>query len=188
MVHEGPWADADECDEEREFPTNERGRPGGAEVSGAIRVRAGTAEDAGWLLPLSARLHDFGPPPWREREPMDAAVARAIGDALAAGRPEAPVFVAEDGEGRPLGFVHMHELTDYFTGETHGHVSDIVVAQNGEGRGVGRALMAAGEEWSRARGHRLLSLNVFGDNVRARALYDRLGFALDTSRLIKVLR
>ncbi len=157
-------------------------------MTGAIRIRAGTAQDAGWLLPLSARLHDFGPPPWRERGPMDAAVARAIGQALEAGRAEAPVFVAEDEAGRPLGFVHMHELTDYFTGETHGHVSDIVVARDGEGRGVGRALMAAGEDWSRSRSHRLLSLNVFGDNVRARALYERLGFALDTSRLIKVLR
>ncbi|MEO8432352.1 MAG: GNAT family N-acetyltransferase [Acidobacteriota bacterium] len=157
-------------------------------MTGAFRIRGGTPQDEAWLLPLSARLHDFGPPRWRDRPEMDAAVARAIGEALKAGSADAPVFVAEDPDGRPLGFVHMHELTDYFTGETHGHVSDIVVASDGEGRGVGRALMAAGEKWSRERGHRLLSLNVFGDNARARRLYDRLGFELDTSRLIKVLR
>jgi len=122
---------------------------------------------------------------------MDGAVARAIGDALDSAEPGADwaVFVAEDGEGegRPLGFLHVHTATDFFTGEEHGHVSDVVTAPGEEGRGVGRALMAAGEEWSRARGHRLLTLNVFEENVRARALYERLGYAADTTKMIKVI-
>jgi len=157
-------------------------RPGAAAT-----IRPATASDASWLLPLSARLHDFGPPPWRPRADMDAAVARSIGEALERPGADALVLVAEDPEGRPLGFVHLHSLTDYFTGEVHGHVSDIVVAAEAEGRGVGRSLMAAGEEWSRGRGHRVLTLNVFDENSRARALYDRLGFSPDTLRMVKVL-
>lgn len=153
----------------------------------SIRIRPAGAGDAGWILPLSARLHDFGPPPFRPRPVMDEAVASAIGSALGPPRADAAVFAAEDEEGRPLGFVHVHTLRDFFTGEEHGHVSDLVVAEGAEGRGVGRALMAAGEEWSRVQGHRLLTLNVFDRNVRARALYDRLGFEPDTTRLVKVL-
>ena len=156
-------------------------------MSAPILIRAATARDREWILPLSARLHDFGPPPWRPRAEMDGAVATAIGGALDAPGPDRAVFVAEDPDRRPLGFVHVHTAHDFFTGEEHGHVSDIVVTSDAEGLGVGRALMAAGEGWSRACGHRLLSLNVFEANLRARALYERLGFAADTMKLVKVL-
>jgi len=156
-------------------------------MSEPILIREATARDREWILPLSARLHDFGPPPWRPRAEMDAAVAAAIGSALDSPGPDRAVFAAEDVDRRPLGFVHVHKARDFFTGEEHGHVSDIVVTAAGEGRGVGRALMAAGEGWSRARGHRLLSLNVFEANSRARSLYERLGFASDTLKLVKVL-
>jgi GNAT superfamily N-acetyltransferase len=156
-------------------------------MSAPILIRAATARDREWILPLSARLHDFGPPPWRPRPEMDAAVAQGIGSALDSPGPDRAVFAAEDADRRPLGFIHVHTAQDFFTGEEHGHVSDIVVIAAAEGRGVGRALMAAGEGWSRARGHRLLSLNVFEGNSRARALYERLGFASDTMKLMKVL-
>lgn len=119
---------------------------------------------------------------------MDRAVAEAIGRAIETPDPDWAVFVAEDDGGRPRGFVHVHTATDYFTGEVYGHVSDLVVASEGEGRGVGRALMAAAEDWSVALGHRLLALNVFGDNHRARGLYERLGYRPDTTKMVKVLR
>ena len=141
-----------------------------------------------WLLPLSSRLHDFGPPPWRPRDQMDRAVAVDIASTLEAPDGTAAVFVVEDSGGRPLGFVHVRTLSDYFTAEPHGHVSDLVVAGNAEGHGAGRALMAAAEEWSREKGHRLLTLNVFDANHRARALYDRLGYQPDTTKMVKVLR
>ncbi len=119
---------------------------------------------------------------------MDEAVARAIGAALERPGTDSAVFVAEDESGRPLGFVHVHVATDFFTGEEHGHVSDVVTAPGEEGRGIGRMLMAAAEDWSRERGHRLLSLNVFDGNLRPRELYRRLGYAPDTIRMVKVLR
>jgi len=154
----------------------------------SIAIRPATPADRAWILPLSSRLHDFGPPAWRSRETMDAAVARAIATALEGDGPDAAVLVAEDGRGNPLAFVHVHTARDFFTGETHGHVSDIVVARGAEGGGVGRALMSAGEEWSRDRGHRLLTLNVFGENSRAPRLYESLGYSEDTTKLVKILR
>ncbi len=159
-------------------------------MSGAsvIHLRPATAADREWLLPLSARLHDFGPPPWRPREQMDAAVASWIDAAITGGGAGTAIVVAEDGEGKPLGFIHVHAAQDFFTGETHGHVSDIVVVPGAEGAGVGRALMAAGEKWSREKGHRVLTLAVFEKNVRARTLYERLGFENDTFKMLKVLR
>jgi len=52
---------------------------------------------------------------------------------------------------------------------------------------VGRALLAAVEAWSVARGHRFVTLNVFADNARARAVYERAGYAPDTLRYLKTL-
>jgi ribosomal protein S18 acetylase RimI-like enzyme len=119
---------------------------------------------------------------------MDRAVVASIDEGLTAPQPDQTVLVAEGPEHEPLGFVHLHAATDFHTGERHGHVSDIVVAPSAEGRGVGAALMAAAEEWGRARGYRLLSLHVFEANARARALYERLGYRLDIVKMVKPLR
>lgn len=119
---------------------------------------------------------------------MDDGVSRVLAAALETESSAVAFFVAEDEAANPLGFIYVHLAADFFTGETHGHVSDIVVAPEAEGRGVGRALMAEGERWSRARGHRLLTLNVFDGNVRARGLYESLGFAPDTIKMVKTLR
>jgi GNAT superfamily N-acetyltransferase len=157
-------------------------------MTATLRIRPASREDAAWLLPMSSRLHDFGPPPFRPRDQMDRAVAADIGASLGAGDPAVAVLVAEDAaSGRPLGFAHVKTFADYFTAEPHGHVSDLVVAADSEGRGVGRALLEAAADWSRERGHRLLTLNVFDGNRRARALYDRLGYRPDTLRMVKVL-
>jgi len=153
-----------------------------------VRVRPASAADRDWILALAPRLHDFGPPPYRERGVMDRAVVASIGEALSGGRPDAAVLVAAGASGELLGFVHLHGARDFFTGEPHGHVSDIVVAPEAEGRGVGQALMAAAEDWARALGFRLLSLHVFDGNARARAFYARLGYRPDIVKLIKTLR
>jgi ribosomal protein S18 acetylase RimI-like enzyme len=153
-----------------------------------IDIRPATIDDAEWILPLSARLHDFGPPAWRPREEMDAAVAAAIEAALRTPEDGQVVLVARGENGEPLGFVHVHSAVDYFTHETHSHVSDLAITREAEGRGVGRALMDAAESLAIARGHRLLTLNVFDANHRARRLYDRLGYSPDTTKLVKVLR
>jgi GNAT superfamily N-acetyltransferase len=153
-----------------------------------IDIRPATIDDAEWILPLSARLHDFGPPAWRPREEMDAAVAASIEAALQAPEEGQVILVAQDEHGDPLGFVHVHSAVDYFTHETHSHISDLAIEREAEGRGVGRALMGAAESWAASRGHRLLTLNVFDANHRARRLYERLGYLPDTTKLVKVLR
>lgn len=152
------------------------------------RVRPATAADRDWILRLAPRLHDFGPPAYRTREQMDRAVVASIDEALSGARSDATVLVAASASGERLGFIHLHAAKDFFTGESHGHVSDIVVAAEAEGRGVGRLLMAAAEDWARGLGYRLLSLHVFDGNARARDFYARLGYQADIVKLIKTLR
>ena len=52
---------------------------------------------------------------------------------------------------------------------------------------MGSALLAASEEWARSRGARRLTLNVFESNRRARALYERRGFAPESLRYVRTL-
>lgn len=50
------------------------------------------------------------------------------------------------------------------------------VVPEARGRGLGRALVAAVEDWARAQGHARVFLNVMDGNAAARALYDSCGY------------
>ena len=152
-----------------------------------IRVRPATAENADFVLALVPQLVAFGPPPWRAPRQMMDTDTLVIGRALQGLASGAAVLVAEDAGGKPLGFVHVCGETDYYTRGEVGHIADIVVAPDARGRGVGETLLAAAEQWARGRGYSLLTLNVFIENTRARALYERAGFAAETVRYVKAL-
>src|SRR5947209_10761706 len=99
-------------------------------------------------------------------ETVTLTIARALRDAS----DRATVLVAEDSHGKLLGFMHLCGEPDYYTRAECGHIADIVVKPDARGRGVGEALVAAGERWARERGYSLLTLNVFIENGPARAL------------------
>ena len=64
---------------------------------------------------------------------------------------------------------------------------DFEVREDLRRRGYGRAAMEAAEEWARARGVVALELNVFGDNLGARALYEQMGFVPTSIQMRKPL-
>lgn len=59
---------------------------------------------------------------------------------------------------------------------THTAEFGITVASRARGRGVGRALLETLEIWAGEVGVTRISLGVFDDNARARALYERVGY------------
>jgi GNAT superfamily N-acetyltransferase len=66
-------------------------------------------------------------------------------------------------------------------------VSTLAVTAAAAGQGVGRALMAAAEDWARQQGCALITLEVFAANSTARSVYARLGYAEQTLKLAKPL-
>lgn len=152
-----------------------------------LRLRPARPGDLPSLLALASRLADFPVPAWRTGPQVIEAERAALTRALDTPSPDAPLFLAEDPAGRPLGFVYLETHQDYFTLRPHAHVSILAVAGTAEGRGVGRALLAAAEDWARRRGHPLITLNVFAQNSRARAIYERLGYGAETLRYVKPL-
>jgi GNAT superfamily N-acetyltransferase len=105
----------------------------------------------------------------------------------AIGQPGHVVLIATDGAGERLGFLHAFLDRSVFTGERVGYVSTVVVSAPAAGAGAGRRLMEAAEEWARQQGCRLMTLEVFGQNAAARAVYARLGYSEQTLKLAKPL-
>lgn len=152
-----------------------------------IHIRPGRSDDTGWITALAPRMHEFGPPPWREVRVMDDAVAEQWARELANPTPGSAVLVAEDALGAPVGFVWVKTERDYFIDMPVGHVIDIAVTKDGEGRGIGRALLTAAERWAADAGYPWLTLNVFEGNDRARRVYEKLGYKPEWTRMLKTL-
>lgn len=66
---------------------------------------------------------------------------------------------------------------DYHVREGAGTLWQLAVLPALQSCGIGRALIAAAEQRIRDRGRRRAELSVEEDNLRARALYERLGYA-----------
>ena len=118
---------------------------------------------------------------------MLATDIQVLSDKLIATPPGTAIFIAEDEQGIDLGFIHLQTGKDYYYHEAHGHIADLIVAPEGEGRGIGRVLIEKGEEWARSQGFRWLTLSVFAQNLRAREVYQRLGYGEDIMRYVKEL-
>jgi ribosomal protein S18 acetylase RimI-like enzyme len=88
------------------------------------------------------------------------------------------MLVAEEDD-EVVGYVALGRRTPL---KSNRHVADIrglAVAPRCQGRGLGRALVAAAVDAARARGARKLTLRVLGPNAAARALYESCGFVVE---------
>jgi ribosomal protein S18 acetylase RimI-like enzyme len=157
------------------------------EEATTILVRPGSREDEEFVLAAAGRLAELGPPSWIPRGEIVAREARTLRAYIEHGDVGSALLLAVRADGTRLGFVFLETKEDYFSGEPHGHVGMLAVAPEAEGCGVGRLLMTAAEKWSRDRGFGKLTLNVFDDNHRARALYERLDYRAETVRYVKLL-
>jgi GNAT superfamily N-acetyltransferase len=150
-----------------------------------LSVRLATPADEATLTVLAARLAAFPLPAWRQPADIAEADGRAMMASVAAGRADDQVLVAER-DGTVVGCLHVLVAGDFF-GLRHGHVSVLATTAAAEGTGVARELMRHAEEWTRARGLELLTLNTFARNERARRFYERAGFEQEMVKYAKLI-
>jgi GNAT superfamily N-acetyltransferase len=136
-------------------------------------IRLATSGDEPVLTAFARRLASFQLPPWRTGDDIAGADGRQMMESVRTGQTDDQVFVAERG-GEAVGCLHVLATTDFF-GLRHGHISVIATSESAEGTGVGRALLAFAEDWTRERQLPMLTLNVFATNARARQFYERAG-------------
>ncbi|WP_254909950.1 GNAT family N-acetyltransferase [Micromonospora sp. NBS 11-29] len=124
---------------------------------------------------------------WTAEEGVDrarTAIAALLPDGMAT--PGQLLLVGVRADGTPVGRIwisltHPRGLADC------AFIQDIEVAAEHRGRGLGRALLAAGEQAARERGARALELNVFGANETAAELYRTSGYRVVTQQMRKDL-
>jgi GNAT superfamily N-acetyltransferase len=75
-----------------------------------------------------------------------------------------------DADGSPLGCVYVE------AGGERGYLGMLAVAPRGQGRGLGKALVEAGESWLRSQGVGELELEIVSARPELLAFYQRLGF------------
>jgi ribosomal protein S18 acetylase RimI-like enzyme len=150
----------------------------------ALRIRPAGPLDRAFVLAQVPRLAAFGPPTWRDPVQMTNVDTVELTRALQQPEPGEHVWIAETS--RPVGLLHLLVNRDYYQ-QTHAYISNLIVSEEAEGQGIGRALLAYAEAWARAEGYATLSLSVFAQNTAARALYQRAGFGEDIIRYVKPL-
>lgn len=89
------------------------------------------------------------------------------------------LLIAEDG-GKPVGWAFAHdqnaELFVVAPERRHGYLAEIFLMPQARGKGLGRALIAACEDWARGRGHKLLTIGVLARNPGAIRAYEGVGY------------
>jgi ribosomal protein S18 acetylase RimI-like enzyme len=151
----------------------------------SVAIRPFTDEDRPFLARVAPRMH-----PGRTASPRDTASLdrffSGLGDRIFLTKPGAQAFVATI-DGQSCGVVSFYPDKDYFTDHARAYVDNLAVAEDVEGKGVGRALLDYVERWAREHGYREVVLDVFAGNQRAIAFYERQGYRPDHIRMAKPL-
>ena len=95
-------------------------------------------------------------------------------------------MVAEDEESSPVGFIEItiRAFSDGCDSMPVPHVEGWYIEESTRGRGVGRALMRAAEDWARARGFTELASDSEMDNAGAQSAHKHCGFE-EVDRIVK---
>lgn len=85
------------------------------------------------------------------------------------------LFVTVDADDRPRGWLHAQRQVS-LTDDPTALVSGLVVDEGQRGRGLGRLLMRAAEDWARTQGLAILRLRSRSTRSGAHAFYRALGY------------
>jgi ribosomal protein S18 acetylase RimI-like enzyme len=151
-----------------------------------IEIRPARPDDSDFVAGLASSLLEFSSPAWDDADALAPCFRDVLANAVRGQGPRSTVLIAQDSDGKRLGFISL-KVGEDVAGIDRGHVADLAVIAGARRRGVGRALMQAGEAWARERGFGLLSLDVWSTNDAALAFYRRLGYCMESLTLTKRL-
>src|SRR5439155_22948535 len=154
-----------------------------SDAAPAAHIRLTHADDDEFILGLAERFVAFELPAWRKRSETLAGIRADIARHLRDQPAGSHLFVAENDDGERCGFLHLQTQKDFFTGALNCHISDIVVAPEFDGRGIGHAMLYYAEHWAKQHRCHFITLAVFPGNGRARSVYERHGYGIELLRM-----
>ncbi|MBC8332934.1 MAG: GNAT family N-acetyltransferase [Anaerolineae bacterium] len=96
------------------------------------------------------------------------------------------VFIARI-EDQNVGYIWVGQVRRVFTGEMQAHILNLFVTNEFRGQGVGARLLKRAEAWAREHHLTRIGLSVAAHNSIAIGLYEKLGYEIETQRMIKIL-
>lgn len=136
-----------------------------------MTIRSVRETDAARIADLNAQL---GYPP------TEAQVAKRIRSV--AGSANDTVFVATDGDDQAIGWIHVRGF-NALHGDPLAEICGMVVDAEHRSHGVGTQLMAAAEQWARARGFGSMRVRSNAFRKDAHRFYERVGFQVTKTSL-----
>ncbi|HEY8947488.1 MAG TPA: GNAT family N-acetyltransferase [Rhizomicrobium sp.] len=105
---------------------------------------------------------------------------------------EGRIFIAEDANGAALGWgvvgAYMGEIFIVPEERNYAYIFELFVVEAMRGKGIGRALIVACEDWAKAEGFKTIQIGVLSRNESAAGLYRSAGYADYAIELRKYLR
>ncbi len=136
----------------------------------SVRVRPMTERDARVVADLAGQLG----------YPSTEAQIRRRFESLS-GDPGSAVFVAEDQEGRVIGWVHVIVRT-FLESDAYAELAGLVVDRTTRRKGAGHALVSAAETWAAGRGYATMRVRSNVKRVEARPFYEGRGYVIGKSQ------
>lgn len=149
-------------------------------------IRSGTPQDLSGIEKLLPRLADFDVPSGRVPEHLWHGDRDIILEWADGNRNDIKVAVAI-ADDNVVGVAVLTLRKEMLSGEPSAHLEVLAVDASAEGAGVGSALIHKIEAIASNNGAQSISLHVFSNNKRARALYERQGFNGELMRYFKPL-
>ncbi|WP_162517389.1 GNAT family N-acetyltransferase [Aeromonas veronii] len=147
-----------------------------------MEIRKATALDIDAIVELNRQIGEihhqhypevFCPPSPEER----AFLLSAIGA-------EGPLFCVAEQDGMVVGFltarIDINESVPFLTRAPICRIGSVVVDELHRSRGIGKALIAHCDEWAKTLDAQQIRLEVMAFNERAKALYEALGFKVQS--------
>ncbi|HEX5124333.1 MAG TPA: GNAT family N-acetyltransferase [Rhodanobacteraceae bacterium] len=93
------------------------------------------------------------------------------------------VFVAENGDGLVVGWLHVASRTQ-LTEDACAEILGLVVDESARGAGIGADLIRAAEAWARAEGCTRIRVRSRDTRERAHRFYERAGYARNKVQVV----